>query len=52
VVGILLERSPELVVSLLGALKAGAAYLPLDPAYPEARLSFMLADANVRVLLT
>ena len=52
VVGILLERSPELVVSLLGVLKSGAAYLPLDPAYPEARLSYMLTDAEVRVLVT
>jgi amino acid adenylation domain-containing protein/non-ribosomal peptide synthase protein (TIGR01720 family) len=52
VVGLMLERSVEMVVSLLGVLKAGAAYLPLDPGYPEARLSYMLADAGVRVLLT
>ncbi|HEX8127476.1 MAG TPA: amino acid adenylation domain-containing protein [Pyrinomonadaceae bacterium] len=51
-VGILMERSPELVVSLLGTLKAGAAYVPLDPSYPAERLAFMLADARVRVLLT
>jgi amino acid adenylation domain-containing protein len=51
-VGILLERSPELVVGLLGTLKAGAAYVPLDPSYPAERLAFMLADARVRVLLT
>src|SRR5262249_46182673 len=42
-VGIALERSIELVVALLGTLKAGAAYLPLDPDYPEARLAHMLA---------
>jgi amino acid adenylation domain-containing protein len=47
-----LERSIELVVGLLGILKAGGAYVPLDPAYPEQRLAFMLADANVPVLLT
>ncbi|MCA1567669.1 MAG: amino acid adenylation domain-containing protein [Acidobacteria bacterium] len=51
-VGILMERSPELVVGLLGTLKAGAAYVPLDPSYPAERLAFMLADARVRVLLT
>jgi non-ribosomal peptide synthetase component F len=52
VVGLLLERSLELVVCLLGVLKAGAAYLPLDADYPEARLSYMLADAGVQLLLT
>ncbi len=52
VVGLLQERSLELVVSLLGVLKAGAAYLPLDAGYPEARLRYMLSDAGVRVLLT
>jgi amino acid adenylation domain-containing protein/non-ribosomal peptide synthase protein (TIGR01720 family) len=45
IVGVCLERGTELVVSLLGILKAGAAYLPLDPAYPRARLAYMLADA-------
>jgi amino acid adenylation domain-containing protein len=51
-VGVCLERSPELIVALLAVLKAGAAYLPLDPAYPEERLERMLADAGVRVLVT
>jgi amino acid adenylation domain-containing protein len=51
-VGILLERSPEMVISLLATLKAGAAYVPLDPAYPKDRLAFMLADAQVPLLLT
>src|SRR6185369_442351 len=51
-VGVLLERSLEMVVTLLGILKAGAAYLPLDPEYPGERLSFMLADAQAPVLLT
>ena len=51
-VGICVERSLELVVGLLGILKAGAAYVPLDAAYPLKRLSFMLEDAQVPVLLT
>ena len=51
-VGILCERSIEMVVAVLGTLKAGGAYVPLDPAYPQHRLSFMLEDAAVRVLLT
>jgi len=46
------KRSAELVVGLFGILKAGAAYLPLDPDYPERRLSFMLQDAKVAVLVT
>ncbi|HEX2092660.1 MAG TPA: non-ribosomal peptide synthase/polyketide synthase, partial [Longimicrobiaceae bacterium] len=50
-VGICLERSPELVVGLLGILKAGGAYLPLDPRFPAERLAFMLADAEAPVLL-
>ena len=52
VVGICLERSTEMVVALLGVLKAGGAYLPLDPAYPLERLGFMLADAGAPVLVT
>ncbi|MDZ7969524.1 MAG: amino acid adenylation domain-containing protein [Nostoc sp. DedSLP03] len=51
-VGICVERSLEMVVGLLGILKAGGAYVPLDPEYPQDRLSFMLADAQVSVLLT
>ena len=45
-VGLCVERSPEMVVGLLGILKAGGAYLPLDPDYPRERLAFMLADAG------
>jgi amino acid adenylation domain-containing protein len=52
VVGICVERSIEMVVGLLAVLKAGGAYLPLDPGYPPERLSFMLADARPAVLLT
>ena len=48
VVGLCVERSPEMVVGLLGILKAGGAYLPLDPDYPRERLAFMLADAGAR----
>ena len=51
-VGLLLERSTDMVVGLLGILKAGGAYVPLDPAYPPDRLSFMLEDAQVPVLVT
>ena len=51
-VGICVERSLLMVVGLLGILKAGGAYLPLDPDYPQERLSFMLEDAQVSVLLT
>ncbi len=51
-VGICVERSPEMIVGLLGILKAGAAYVPLDPAYPKDRLAFMLADSQVEILLT
>ncbi len=51
-VGIGVERSLEMVVGLLGILKAGGAYVPLDPSYPQERLSYMLADSGVEVLLT
>lgn len=50
-VGICLERSPDLLVALLGTLKAGAAYLPLDPSYPEARLAAVLADSGAPLVL-
>ncbi|MGB9181613.1 MAG: amino acid adenylation domain-containing protein, partial [Pyrinomonadaceae bacterium] len=50
-VGILMERSVEMVVALLGVLKAGGAYVPLDPMYPHERITFMLEDAQVAVLL-
>jgi len=51
-VGICLDRSVEMIVGMLGILKAGGAYVPLDPNYPQERLSFMLDDAQVPILLT
>jgi pristinamycin I synthase-3/4 len=51
VVGLALHRSPGLVASVLGVLKTGAAYLPLDPGYPPARLRRMLDDASPRLVL-
>ncbi|MFK0112065.1 amino acid adenylation domain-containing protein [Streptomyces sp. NPDC091217] len=51
-VGILVDRSPRLASAILGVLKSGAAYVPLDPGYPPERIAFMLADADARVLVT
>ena len=51
-VGLFLERSLEMVVGILGVLKAGGACLPLDPAYPADRLAFMLSETQAPVLLT
>lgn len=51
-VGICLERSCEMVIAVLGVLKAGGGYVPLDPAYPSKRLNFMIADAQCAVTLT
>jgi len=50
-VGLRVERSPAMMVGILGILKAGGAYVPLDPTYPQERLDFMLADAQVKVLI-
>ncbi|MGB7949772.1 MAG: condensation domain-containing protein, partial [Candidatus Binatia bacterium] len=51
-VGVCLERSPEMLITLLGVLKAGGAYVPLDPDYPEDRLAFMLQDSDTRFIIT
>jgi amino acid adenylation domain-containing protein len=50
-VGLCVERSPEMIVGLLGILKAGGAYLPLDPSYPRGRLTHMLQDSQVELLV-
>ncbi|HET7287776.1 MAG TPA: condensation domain-containing protein, partial [Pyrinomonadaceae bacterium] len=51
-VGLLLERGVEMVVGLLGIIKTGAAYVPLDASYPRARLEYMMKDAALSVVLT
>ncbi|APJ11945.1 non-ribosomal peptide synthetase [Bacillus safensis] len=51
-VGLCVERSPKMIVGLLGILKAGGAYVPLDPAYPEKRLQYILEDAGIQILVT
>src|SRR5262249_46698067 len=51
-VGVYLARSLEMVIALLGVLKAGAAYMPLDPSYPQSRVVFMLEDSRSSMLLT
>ncbi len=51
-VGLCLDRSIDMIAGMLGILKAGAAYVPLDPAYSESRLAFMLKDSKAPVLLT
>jgi amino acid adenylation domain-containing protein len=50
-VGLCVDRTPEMVVGLLGILKAGGSYVPLDPSYPEERLAYMLADASTPVVV-
>jgi amino acid adenylation domain-containing protein len=51
-VGLCLERSPELIVSVLGILRAGAAYVPIDPTYPAERIALMVEDARPPVVIT
>jgi amino acid adenylation domain-containing protein/FkbM family methyltransferase len=52
VVAVCLERSPEMIIAMLAVMKAGGAFLPLDPAYPRERLLYLLEDSGARVLLT
>ncbi|WP_144569749.1 non-ribosomal peptide synthetase, partial [Bacillus pseudomycoides] len=51
-VGLCFQRSVEMIVGLMGILKAGAAYVPLDPSYPESRLRYILEDTGIQVLVT
>jgi len=51
-VGISIERSMDMIIGILGILKSGGAYVPLDPAYPQERISFILRDANIQVVIT
>ena len=50
-VAVLLEKSPELVITALGIVKAGAVYLPIDPTYPEDRLTYILSDSDPKVVI-
>ena len=51
-IGLCFERSTEMLVAMLAILKAGAAYVPLDPSYPEARLKYMVEDANLEIIIS
>ncbi|KQX86746.1 hypothetical protein ASD34_10365, partial [Variovorax sp. Root473] len=51
-VGIVMERSIEMVVGILAILKAGGAYLPLDPEYPVQRLAYMVEDSGIELVLS
>ncbi|MCK4258429.1 MAG: amino acid adenylation domain-containing protein [Halanaerobiales bacterium] len=52
IIGILMERSPEMIAGILGILKAGGAYLPIDPDYPDERITFMLDDCKTSIVIT
>nr|WP_160713002.1 non-ribosomal peptide synthetase [Chitinophaga solisilvae] len=52
IIAVLLDRSPDMIAALLGILKAGAAYLPIDPDYPADRIQYMLEDSGAAVLMT
>ncbi|MDL9994070.1 non-ribosomal peptide synthetase [Bacillus stercoris] len=52
IVGLMLDRSSDMVIGVLSILKAGGAYLPIDPEYPQERISFMLNDSGTEILLT
>jgi len=51
IVGIMVHRSPEMIVSILAILKIGATYLPIDPSYPIDRINYMLSDSNTELVL-
>lgn len=52
IIGLAVDRSPEMVIALLAILKTGAAYVPLDPEYPKDRVEFMMEDSSAKLLLT
>ncbi|HLP58576.1 MAG TPA: amino acid adenylation domain-containing protein, partial [Candidatus Deferrimicrobium sp.] len=52
IVGIMMERSIEMIIGMLGILKSGGAYLPIDPAYPRERIDYMLKDSAAKLLVT
>ncbi|MGX5439997.1 non-ribosomal peptide synthase/polyketide synthase [Bacillus thuringiensis] len=52
IVGIMVDRSLEMIIGIMGILKSGAAYLPIDPETPKERIGYMLQDSNVKILLT
>ncbi|PGS31581.1 non-ribosomal peptide synthetase, partial [Bacillus cereus] len=52
IVGIMLDRSLEMIVGIMGILKAGGAYLPIDPSYPKDRIEYMLEDSESKILLS
>jgi amino acid adenylation domain-containing protein len=52
IIGVAVDRSPEMVICLLAIMKCGAAYLPVDPEYPKERVAFMLGDSSAKILLT
>jgi len=52
IIGLSIDRSPEMVIALLAILKTGAAYVPLDPEYPKDRVEFMMDDSSAKILLT
>ena len=52
VIGIMMDRSDKLIISILAALKSGAGYLPIDPTYPEDRISYIIEDSHIDIILT
>ncbi len=52
IIAIMVERSIEMIIGLLGILKVGGAYLPIDPEYPQKRINYMLKDSKAGVLVT
>src|SRR5690606_22195719 len=51
-VGICMDRSLEMIIAILGILKSGGAYVPIDPSYPEDRINFIIKDASINIVLS